>query len=74
MSMKCLICKKILDFSVRYDGQKPDRTSSLSEGGTVEISFGYGSRYDCQMALGFICDDCFEENKNIFVNHYDGLK
>lgn len=70
--MKCLMCKKELQL-MDFDKRPVSRASAVDDGGTVEISFGYGSRHDCRMALGFICDDCFEQNQGLFTNHYDGL-
>lgn len=71
--MQCLMCRKALRQVEGMEQAKLSRAIAVNDGGTVEISFGYGSRCDCQTALGFICDDCFDSNRDLFVNHYDGL-
>lgn len=72
--MVCLICKKKLEFAFPKDNStKLTPNDSIMDGGTVEISFGYGSLNDCKSALGHICDDCFEKNYDCFVNHTNGL-
>lgn len=73
--MICLMCRKDLEYAISVgENHQPSRSDAINDGGTVEISFGYGSRLDCQMALGYICDGCFDGNRHLFVNHYDGLK
>lgn len=71
--MKCLMCRKELTALLDNRG-KIDRCIAIDDGGTVEVSFGYGSIHDCKTALGFVCDGCFEDNLELFVNHYDGLE
>jgi hypothetical protein len=74
MECKCLMCRKTL--TIETHGQPnhlPSRCEVVYDGGTVEISFGYGSLNDCKTALGYICDTCFSDNMDLFVNHYDGL-
>lgn len=68
--MRCLVCRRPMRL---LHGEEMSRESMVDDGGTVEVSFGYGSRHDCKMALGFLCDDCFDSNKDLLVNHYDGL-
>lgn len=70
--MKCIMCRRELQRGLGGSGP-PSRAMDVEGGGTVEVSFGYGSRLDCQMALGFICDECFDGNRHLFVNHYNGL-
>jgi hypothetical protein len=70
-SVSCLICRARLE--VLFGQEGISRSSAINDGGTVEISFGYGSQNDCKMALGFLCDKCFNERKDLCINHYDGL-
>lgn len=74
--MKCLMCRKDMCLEPSCYPEPPaklTRSVAVDGGGTVEVSFGYGSALDCQTALGFICDACFANNRDLFVNHYDGL-
>lgn len=54
--MVCIICKLKVDF---------DPFSPLADderaGGTLTLTFGYGSRHDTQVATGAVCDGCFEK-------------
>ncbi len=72
--MKCIRCRKILDYAMPIEeDHKPAMSDAIDSGGTIQIAMGYGSIYDCQQAMAYICDTCFEECKHVCVNHYDGL-
>lgn len=65
--MKCLKCEK--DLTV-VDGT----VSNVSGGGDLHVRFHYGSRHDMMIGFnpdpglqGFICDDCFDHHRHLFV-------
>jgi len=73
--MQCLICEKDLQ------GEAADDLGHIVyDGGTLELTMGYGSRYDGYLDNGdfksrllsstvirtFICDDCFEKKIKLF--------
>ncbi len=63
---KCIVCEKDLP---PFDNDMPENI----EGGTMDIDFGYGSKYDtnnscCGNEFYFhvaICDGCFEKKKHL---------
>jgi len=64
---KCFICEKqLIDPKIVYQG---------IEGGEVELSFGYGSKFDqCngyynRIYISAICDDCFEKKRKLFTQY-----
>lgn len=72
---QCICCEK--EIPVHPDGQFGDDNSGLFpslEGGTIEISFGFGSKFDQIRDLmsprdiriqSAICDKCFETKKDL---------
>lgn len=59
MNLNCFICDKELERACPTDKEINNLTyESIYDGGTVEISFGFGSIYDNQVFHGVICDDC----------------
>ncbi len=73
--MECLVCHKAMATAEGFPCKQEDlsRCIAVDGGGTVEVSFGWGSRYDCCTALGFLCDDCFKANLDRLVNHENGF-
>jgi len=73
----CIICSKRLpNICLTPDDDKYDNSGVHPniEGGTAEISFGYGSRHDqienlleCAnyRYIGCICDDCFDDKRSL---------
>ncbi len=64
--LPCLICGKQLQ--VIYKGKDDPAIYPCIVGGTIEISFGYGSKNDTfdgdEVCQGLICDKCFGEVEN----------
>jgi len=69
--MKCLICEKELKMMEGMD--MPNNPDCAGE---VDMHFHYGSRhdgyglplFDCPESVkAYICDDCFEQKKNLCV-------
>jgi hypothetical protein len=52
----CVVCGAAT--KVLADDDTLTTYSMIRDAGTVELSFGYGSRYDCGYVFGVICDDC----------------
>lgn len=71
--MKCLICRETMTANCAPFRQELNRQMAIDDGGTVEVSFGYGSMLDCTTALGFIHDECFKNNVDLFVNVVNGF-
>lgn len=72
----CIVCSKHLINIFLEKGSKFNNPDSFPviEGGTAQISFGYGSRYDqienlaeCTnyKYIACICDDCFSDKKSL---------
>jgi len=73
----CIICgKRLINICLCSDDDKYDNSGVHPniEGGTAEIGFGYGSRYDQienlldhenYKYIACICDDCFEEKLSL---------
>ena len=66
---KCIVCEKDLTKNVCYSGDDNKASLPSLEGGTININFGYGSRFDdCNGIIrpevvqhqACICDDCYE--------------
>jgi len=65
---KCLVCEKDLTPVADYPGDDDQACLPNLEGGTIDIDFGYGSRFDDLNEIqqdrirhqACICDDCFE--------------
>lgn len=66
---KCLVCEKDLTTDADYPGDDDKACLPNVEGGTININFGYGSRFDdCNGIIRLeevqhqacICDDCYE--------------
>lgn len=64
---KCLVCEKDLTPDVDYSGDDRACLPNL-EGGTIDMDFGYGSRFDDFNGIqqdriqhqACICDNCYE--------------
>jgi len=66
---KCIVCGnpvKILDLGGYYNAE--DLIQNMWEGGTVDkLYMPYGSRFDGNVYLFGLCDDCIEKK------HKDGI-
>ena len=69
---RCLICKKEIPFDPHGPGDDQEGLLPNLEGGTIEIHFGYGSKFDQLREMlshrdyrtqGAICDKCFTEKQ-----------
>lgn len=61
---RCFVCER--EMKSACDPEAPiESTSAISDGGTIELDLGYGSRYDGLRALGVICDDCVEQRQRL---------
>jgi len=66
---KCIVCERILEDIM--PGADHRNRSSCIEGGTFEIDFGYGSRFDDMnfddviRHQACICDDCYEKKQHL---------
>jgi len=72
--MKCLICEKEIRFDPNGPGNDEEGLLPNLEGGTIEINFGYGSKFDMlpdHMYIrdiriqSAICDNCFEKKQSL---------
>lgn len=69
MKLICLVCDKELRDLFPEPVRDHFIWPTIDGGGHVEISFGYGSRYDdinntANSHLALICDDCYEKAFN----------
>lgn len=68
---KCLVCEKNLTSSAGYIGDDSQACFPNIEGGTINIDFGYGSRFDDVnldarvQHQACICDDCYEKKMGL---------
>ncbi|KKM98986.1 hypothetical protein LCGC14_1152360 [marine sediment metagenome] len=64
---KCIVCEKDLTPDMDYPGDDERACLPNLEGGTINIDFGYGSRFDDVnldkriQHQASICDDCYEK-------------
>ena len=66
---KCIVCEKDLTATAGYEGQDDRACLPNLEGGTIDIDFGHGSRFDDLNGIqqsrirhqACICDDCYEK-------------
>jgi hypothetical protein len=73
---KCVICKtneiKVLHDSVELNKLE----NGMWDGGNVlRMSFGYGSKWDCNSFYGGVCDDCigdlYDNNEVILTKDFN---
>lgn len=66
---KCIVCEKDLTQNTCYSGDDDQASWPNLEGGTINMNFGFGSRFDdCNGIIrpgrvqhqACICDDCYE--------------
>ena len=68
---KCLVCEKDLTPDADWSGDDDQGSLPNLEGGTIDINFGYGSRFDDVNVSrriqhqACICDDCYEKKMGL---------
>lgn len=70
---KCIVCEKDLTATAGYTEDDDNACLPMLEGGTININFGYGSRFDDLSGLeqdniqhqACICDDCYEKKMHL---------
>lgn len=70
---KCLVCEKDLTPTATYPVGDDQACLPNLEGGTIDIDFGYGGRFDDLNGIqqdriqhqACICDDCYETKKGL---------
>lgn len=72
-TMKCLMCRKKMKMAELGYGGGEKMSVNVDNGGDADVHFHYGSRHDTKSAKGFVCDNCYEANKDLFVNEVNGL-
>lgn len=54
----CVVCGHKAEPLDTEDPNKIDVTTMLRGAGIIELSFGYGSKYDTAWVFGVICEEC----------------
>lgn len=68
---KCLVCEKDLGATADYPGDDDQACLPNIEGGTIDIDFGFHSRFDDVnldvriQHQACICDDCYETKREL---------
>ncbi len=72
----CCICKTNIIKPINEFTDPLKQENGMWDGGTVEkVSFGYGSRHDCESYYIAICDGCLDELKSSgFATDLDDIK
>ena len=69
----CLVCERKMTSAVDYEGNDERACLPNFEGGTIDIDFGFGSRFDDLNGIqqnriqhqACICDDCYEAKMHL---------
>lgn len=71
---QCLVCEKEIEYDPNGPGNDNEGLLPNLEGGTIEIHFGYGSKFDQLKDMlsrrdirtqGAVCDECFEKKQSL---------